>query len=134
MLEVLAIVAYRQPATRAEIEEIRGVDCGGTLRLLLERQMVRIVGKKEEVGRPLLYGTSKYFLEFFQIKSLRELPSLREFTELSEDDQRQIECRLNELTDALTAGTHGIKLVDGQQGQTGRGRHFDDGQFSLRNV
>ena len=62
-LETLAIVAYRQPVTKPEADHIRGVDCGGTLKVLLDRNLVRIVGKSEDVGRPLLYGTTKDFLE-----------------------------------------------------------------------
>lgn len=91
MLETLAIIAYQQPITRPEIEEIRGVDCGNTLRLLLERNLLRILGKKEEVGRPLLYGTTKYFLEFFQLPSLKDLPTLKEFTELSPEHEDQVQ-------------------------------------------
>jgi segregation and condensation protein B len=90
-LETLAIIAYRQPVTRPEIDEIRGVDCGGTLKLLLDRSLIRVLGKKEEPGRPLLYGTSKEFLEFFNLKELRDLPTLREFHELSEESMRQVE-------------------------------------------
>lgn len=93
MLETLAIVAYRQPITRPEIDDIRGVDCGGTLRVLLERNLVRILGKKEDVGRPLLYGTTKHFLEFFQLKDLKGLPTLREFAELSEEHRQEVEDR-----------------------------------------
>ena len=84
-LETLAIVAYRQPITRAEIEDVRGVDSGGVLRLLLDRRLLKILGKKEEVGRPILYGTSKEFLEFFGLKDLTQLPTLREFRELTEE-------------------------------------------------
>ncbi len=91
MLETLAITAYQQPVTRPEIEDIRGVDCGGTLRVLLERKLVRIVGKKEEVGRPLLYGTTKQFLEFFHLASLKELPTLREFAELSAEHEARVD-------------------------------------------
>jgi segregation and condensation protein B len=91
MLETLAIIAYRQPATRPEIEEVRGVDCGSTLRVLLERNLIRIVGKREEAGRPLLYGTSQYFLEFFNLKSLSSLPTLKEFAELSENHAQQVD-------------------------------------------
>jgi segregation and condensation protein B len=91
MLETLAIVAYRQPVTRPEIEDIRGVDCGGVLRLLLERSLIRIMGKKEEVGRPILYGTTKQFLEFFNLKDLKELPTLKEFTELSEEHAERLD-------------------------------------------
>lgn len=90
-IETLAITAYRQPITRPEIDEIRGVDSGATLKLLLERDLLRILGKKDEPGRPLLYGTTGHFLEFFGLKSLKDLPALREFTELSEDSQRALE-------------------------------------------
>ncbi len=90
-LETLAIVAYRQPLTRPEIEDVRGVDSGGVLKLLLERSLVRIIGKKEEPGRPLLYGTTTAFLEFFNLKSLRDLPTLREFAELTEESQAIVE-------------------------------------------
>jgi len=89
-LETLAIVAYRQPITRPEIDEIRGVDSGGTLKVLLDRSLVRILGKKEEPGRPMLYGTTKDFLEFFNLKDLKELPTLREFYELNEDSMAKI--------------------------------------------
>jgi segregation and condensation protein B len=90
-LETLAIVAYRQPITRAEIEQIRGVDSGGVLHALLERNLLRILGKKEEPGRPLLYGTTKEFLAFFQLRDLRELPTLREFAELSEESRQRLD-------------------------------------------
>jgi segregation and condensation protein B len=87
-IETLAIVAYRQPVTRPEIDEIRGVDSGATLKLLLERDLLRLLGKKDEPGRPLLYGTTNYFLEFFGLRTLKDLPTLREFTELSEVSRR----------------------------------------------
>jgi segregation and condensation protein B len=89
-LETLAICAYRQPITRPEIDEIRGVDSGGTLKTLMERSLVRILGKKEEVGRPMLYGTTREFLEFFNLRDLKDLPTLREFHELSEEHQAQV--------------------------------------------
>jgi segregation and condensation protein B len=91
MLETLAIIAYRQPITRPEIEDIRGVDCGGVIRLLLERSLCRILGKKEEPGRPILYGTTRQFLEFFNLKDLSALPTLKEFTELSEEMAGELE-------------------------------------------
>ncbi|MBD1399181.1 SMC-Scp complex subunit ScpB [Pelovirga terrestris] len=81
-LETLAIIAYRQPVTRAEIEYLRGVDSGGVLKTLLERNLLRILGKKEVPGRPLLYGTSRYFLELFGLKDLNDLPTLKEFAAL----------------------------------------------------
>ncbi len=90
-LETLAFVAYRQPVTRAEVEEIRGVDCGAVLKALLERKLVRILGKKEELGRPLLYGTTREFLEFFGLDGLGSLPTLREFQELSEENRSIVE-------------------------------------------
>ena len=77
-LETLAIVAYRQPATRVEIEQIRGVDVGGVLETLLKLNMIRVTGRKEVVGRPILYGTTREFLEHFGLKSLDGLPSLEE--------------------------------------------------------
>jgi segregation and condensation protein B len=95
-IETLAIAAYRQPITRPEIDEIRGVDSGATLKLLLERDLVRILGKKDEPGRPLLYGTTTHFLEFFNMKSLRDLPTLREFTELSDESLQIAEAEFEE--------------------------------------
>lgn len=77
-IETLAIVAYRQPITRAEVEAIRGVACGDVLRTLLERRMVAIVGRAEELGRPMLYGTSKRFLEVFGFSSVKDLPAISE--------------------------------------------------------
>lgn len=81
-LETLAIIAYRQPVTRAEIEYLRGVDSGGVMKTLLERNLLRILGKKDVPGRPLLYGTSRYFLELFGLKDLNDLPTLKEFAAL----------------------------------------------------
>jgi segregation and condensation protein B len=83
-LETLAIVAYRQPITRPEIDQIRGVDSGATLKLLLDRSADPRAGQARGVGRPLLYGTTKEFLDFFSLHDLRELPTLREYSELSE--------------------------------------------------
>ena len=74
-LEALSIIAYRQPVTRAEVESIRGVACGEVLRSLLERRLIAITGRAEEVGRPMLYGTSKRFLEVFGIAGIRDLPA-----------------------------------------------------------
>ena len=86
-LESLAIIAYKQPLVRAEVEEIRGVETSGVLRTLLERKLIRIVGRKEVPGRPIMYGTTKFFLEHFGLQDLSQLPPLREFKELGEAEQ-----------------------------------------------
>ncbi len=80
-LEVLAVVAYRQPVTRQEIEAIRGVDCSGVLQSLLERALIKIMGRKDVPGRPIIYGTTRRFLEQFSLSDLSQLPTLREFAE-----------------------------------------------------
>lgn len=82
-LETLAVIAYRQPVTLPEIEEIRGVDCGGVTHTLMEKKLVVTAGRKNVVGRPILYRTSREFLVHFGLKDLNELPSLREFEELA---------------------------------------------------
>jgi segregation and condensation protein B len=83
-LETLAIVAYRQPIVKAEIESIRGVDVSAPLRGLLDKKLVRIVGRKDVPGKPIIYGTTKKFLEVFNLKDLTELPTLRELKELNQ--------------------------------------------------
>lgn len=80
-IETLSMIAYRQPITRAEIESVRGVDSGGVLRSLIEYRLVKIVGRKEEAGRPLLYATTKDFLELFGLADLSDLPPLSELEE-----------------------------------------------------
>ena len=82
-LETLAIVAYNQPIIRADIEHIRGVDCGGVLRQLMERKLIRVLGRKEIPGRPLIYATTKLFLELFELKDLKDLPSPKEIEEMT---------------------------------------------------
>ena len=83
-METMAIIAYKQPLSRAEIDEIRGVDSGGILRALLEKKLIKIVGKKEVPGRPLLYGTTPKFLVMFGLKGLRDLPALEEVSQLKD--------------------------------------------------
>jgi len=83
-METLAIIAYRQPIVKAEVDKIRGVDVGGSLKTLLERKLIRIIGRKDVPGRPMLYGTTKKFLEVFNLKDLSELPTMQELTELKE--------------------------------------------------
>jgi segregation and condensation protein B len=82
-LETLAIVAYRQPVTRPEIEEIRGVDSSGVLKTLMDRRLVKIVGRKEIAGRPMMYGTTREFLHYFGLPNLSALPTLKEFSEMT---------------------------------------------------
>ncbi len=77
-LETLAVIAYKQPVTRAEIEKVRGVDSSGTIRYLLSKNLVRIAGRKDVPGRPLLYGTTSHFLEVFQLRSIKDLPGIDE--------------------------------------------------------
>ena len=88
-LETLAIIAYHQPVIRADVEKIRGVDSGAILRTLLERKLIRILGKKEIPGRPLIYATTQRFLEVFNLRSLRDMPTLKEIQDFarSADDE-----------------------------------------------
>ncbi|MGD0075852.1 MAG: SMC-Scp complex subunit ScpB [Candidatus Binataceae bacterium] len=91
LLETLAIVAYRQPITRPEIEQLRGVDTGGVLETLLERRLIKIAGRKEAPGRPMVYATTPEFLEAFSLKDLDSLPDLSEFKEIQEAAERASE-------------------------------------------
>lgn len=84
-LETLAIIAYRQPVTRAEIEYLRGVESGAVVKTLMEKRLIKILGKKEIAGRPMIYGTTRDFLEFFGLRDLSGLPTLRDFSELAPD-------------------------------------------------
>jgi len=88
-LETLAIIAYKQPITRMEIEGIRGVGTTGVLQTLLERSLVKIRGRKEVIGRPLLYGTTTEFLKYFGLKDLTELPKIEELAELLDRAESQ---------------------------------------------
>ncbi len=88
-LETLAIIAYKQPVTRAEIEAIRGVAVDGVLSTLQERRLVRIVARKDVAGRPFLYGTTPEFLETFNLKDLTHLPSLKEMEEMTLPEQAE---------------------------------------------
>lgn len=78
-LECLSIIAYSQPVTKTEIEQIRGVNCDHTIQKLMERDLIKILGRSETAGRPLLYGTTQYFMDYFGINALEELPRLKEF-------------------------------------------------------
>jgi segregation and condensation protein B len=89
-LETLAIIAYKQPITRPEIEAVRGVNIGGIVRNLMERRLVKIVGKKDVPGKPMLYGTTAEFLQYFGLKDLSSLPTLKEFQELEAGEDAMI--------------------------------------------
>ena len=88
-MESLAIIAYRQPITRAEIEYLRGVDSGSVLKTLLEKRLIRILGKKDVPGKPMIYGTTSEFLELFGLPDLSSLPTLSEFSELAPDAESE---------------------------------------------
>ncbi len=90
-LETLAIIAYKQPIIRSDIEHIRGVNCGGILRMLLERKLIRVLGRKEIPGRPLIYATTKQFLEVFDLKNLKDLPTPEEIETMGEASSEHME-------------------------------------------
>lgn len=83
-MEALSIIAYKQPVLRSDVEYLRGVDGGGTLRTLLERGLIRMLGRKDLPGRPIIYGTTRQFLELFDLKDLNELPTLKDLADLGE--------------------------------------------------
>ena len=99
-LETLAVIAYRQPATVPEIMELRGVRSAGVVRTLLERKLVKIVGRKKVVGHPLLYGTTKEFLVRFGLKNVKDLPQLKDMSEVFGDEVAQQLETLDQLDDA----------------------------------
>ncbi|MGD8990995.1 MAG: SMC-Scp complex subunit ScpB [Desulfobacterales bacterium] len=107
-LEALAIIAYKQPVIRADIEHLRGVDCGGVLRVLLERKFIRVLGRKEIPGRPLIYATTKRFLEVFGLKNLKDLPTPKEIEEFGSS--------LSEEMDDAAESTE-PEMVDGDEDQ-----------------
>jgi segregation and condensation protein B len=97
-LETLAIVAYKQPITRTEVEAVRGVNIGGIMRNLMERRLVKIVGKKDVPGKPMMYGTTQDFLQYFGLKDLSALPTLKEFQELEAGEDIMQDAALNDAT------------------------------------
>lgn len=115
-VEALAIIAYRQPITRPEIDDVRGVDSGPVLKVLLERDLVRILGKRDEPGRPIIYGTTNAFLEFFGLRSLKDLPTLREFTELTDESKAEYEDEIGESPDGF-AGDQDLGDEDALEGR-----------------
>lgn len=89
-LETLAIIAYKQPITRAQIEHVRGVACGGVITNLMERALIRITGKAKVLGAPFLYGTTHEFLEYLGLNSLKDLPSMEELEEMLEREESAV--------------------------------------------
>jgi len=82
-LETLAIIAYKQPVTKTDVEQIRGVNCDYSIQKLLEKELIAITGKSEALGKPILYGTSGLFMDYFGINSIQELPQIKDFTSTS---------------------------------------------------
>ena len=117
-LETLAIIAYRQPITKSEMEFIRGVNCDYAVQKLLDKQLVSIVGRAEAPGRPLLYSTSPFFMQYFGIRDMSDLPKLKEFEELAEDHMdrfKQHQSQQAKDPDApQTEQTSGPLLEEGQ--------------------
>lgn len=116
-VETLAIVAYRQPVTRPEVDDIRGVDSGAALKVLSDRNLIKILGRKDEPGRPLLYGTTPQFLEFFGMASLRDLPTLQEFSELNEESRGIFERRMGEPLDLKSIDAAAKAAEEGAQAE-----------------
>jgi segregation and condensation protein B len=125
-LETLALVAYRQPLTRPEIEDLRGVDCGAVLKSLLERDLVRIVGRRDAPGRPALFGTTSTFLETFSLKGLSDLPPLRETEALIAAPAESTD----EVVNALAQGAETDGLAGDEPGDDELGPD-DDGEPEL---
>jgi segregation and condensation protein B len=111
-LETLAIIAYKQPITKNEIENIRGVNVDGVIKTLLERNLISIEGREKAPGNPLLYGTTKYFLEYFGLKSIEDLPKLKEIDELLKDDTKFLESLDQVALRQLEPEVLGLKNVE----------------------
>jgi segregation and condensation protein B len=111
-LETLAIIAYKQPITKQEIEAIRGVNVDGVLRTLLQRKLITIEGRQKTPGNPLLYGTSKFFLQYFGLKSIESLPKLKEIDELLKDDDKFLESLDRVALEKLVPESLGLKNPD----------------------
>jgi segregation and condensation protein B len=97
-IEVLSIIAYRQPITRVDVDEIRGVDSSFAIKRLMQLKLLKILGKSEGLGRPLLYGTTKHFLEFFTLNSLNDLPTLKQFESLSATEVENVDLAGKEVS------------------------------------
>lgn len=112
-METLAIIAYKQPVIRQEIEQFRGVDTGGILRTLLEKNLIRIMGRKHLPGRPLIYGTTRRFLEVFDLHSLESLPKLKEIKEFGIGEAQATQTYENETPETSTVQEDAVKTETG---------------------
>lgn len=112
-LETLAIAAYRQPITKAEIEFIRGVNCDYAIQKLLDKQLLSITGRSDAPGRPLLYGTSPFFMQYFGLDDLGDLPKLKEFETLAEDHLEEF--RQHQAKAQSDAGSPSTNEADGKE-------------------
>jgi segregation and condensation protein B len=124
-LEALAVVAYRQPITRGQLEEMRGVDCGGVIHTLMERDLVTVCGRSEAIGRPLLYGTTHRFLEHFGLSSLTALPRLEEIDHLRASDEirTQIEEEAQRRFGIISEDSGNGQAAPDGPGGNGQGNH-----------
>jgi segregation and condensation protein B len=113
-LESLAIIAYKQPVGRAEVEIIRGVNSDGTIAHLLNKGLIKITGRKEVPGRPFLYGTTKEFLEYFGLKSLEDMPKMEEFAQLGVD--MPTASTIADAAASLAPKTEAVELTTGREG------------------
>ena len=109
-LETLAIIAYKQPVTKPELEAIRGVSCDYSIQKLLEKELIAIAGRSETAGKPLLYGTSDKFMDYFGMKSLQDLPKLRDFKPAEEEIGEAPS--IDEIVDHLRAAPRAVASVD----------------------
>jgi len=126
LLETLAIIAYRQPVTRPEIEQVRGVDCGGVLESLLERRLVRIAGRKEAPGRPIIYATTPEFLEVFGLKDLDSLPDLKEFQEIQRAQEEAESTGVETVTEVVATDLRDIAAAVEAEGAEAARAASDD--------
>jgi len=110
-LETLAIIAYKQPITKVEVEKIRGVSADGVVRTLSERNMITIKGREKAPGNPLLYGTTDYFLEYFGINNITDLPKLKEIDELLKGDSKFLESLDQVALDQMLPETLGLNSM-----------------------
>jgi segregation and condensation protein B len=129
-LETIAIIAYKQPIIKAEIEALRGVNSDGVVKTLLERRMIKILGRKEVPGRPLMYGTTKEFLQYFGLKDLSEMPTLKEFAEVDIPEPAETLPEGAELkAEAEVNSEHAVEpaLADADEIESGEGHTENSG-------